>query len=218
MHLGHYIRKIILITLVSLSTSLSIATATAASTTTTDNNTNSAIANNKEAGNKLNGNKSNIKIYKATSKDIDKLVYLAMQRHHDYEKLQPIFWNESKDAENLQKIYFASMMAENKALFFIAMDQENNKPIGIIMAREYQAPPVYNSGRVTYIIDDYYVTSPKLWNSVGKDLLSSMQSYLESNGVTQIIVITANADTKKTQAMKSLSSYKPLSTWYVHES
>lgn len=170
---------------------------------------------------KLQPVESNIEIHQANKNDLNNLVYLAMQRHHDYEKLQNIFWHEADDAEQLQKKYFQELLnqtKQNKPVFFIATNKSTQEPIGIIMAQEHASPPVYNSGRITYLIDDFYVSSQELWNTVGKKLLVTMQDYLEAHGVTQIIVISADADKNKTKALQDLGpSYQPLSTWYIHE-
>jgi hypothetical protein len=148
----------------------------------------------------------------ATLDDLSRLLELASQRRADYERAQPQFWRQSADAVERQRPYFARQLADEQ---IIALAHESNGAVdGFIIAALIAAPPIYDPGGATCLVDDFAVADPADWPMVGADLLAAARERALALGATQLVVISGHHDTPM-RAMLAASGHNVVSGWWL---
>ena len=84
---------------------------------------------------------------------------------------------------------------------------------GFIIGSLVPAPPVYDPGGLTCSVDDF-VVAEKAWRSVGEKLLGAVAAEARARGAAQMVVVSAQLDTKKRDMLSSLA-YTVASEWWV---
>ncbi|MGI4775813.1 MAG: hypothetical protein ACRYE9_02635 [Janthinobacterium lividum] len=64
------------------------------------------------------------------------------------------------------------------------------------------------------MIDDFCVSAPALWNSVGKFLISELKTFTESRKISQILIVSGAHDIDKKQLLKD-NDLSLASEWFV---
>src|SRR4051812_34667716 len=93
----------------------------------------------------------------ATHDDVDAVAALAALRRQDYELQQPRFWRQAEDALARHSSYLHGVVDDHEQIFLVTGDSEHL--IGFAIGRLLAAPPVYNPGGPTCLIDDFAVAS-----------------------------------------------------------
>jgi hypothetical protein len=75
-----------------------------------------------------------------------------------------------------------------------------------------EAPPVYNLGGLTCVVDDFCTND---WATTGKALLSAAMEEAKQRGEVQIVVICPHLEEAK-RAMLRGEELTITSGWYVH--
>ena len=148
----------------------------------------------------------------ATQDDLPRLLELASQRRADYERAQPRFWLQSADAIERQRPYFARQLADER---IIALAHESDGVIdGFIIAALIAAPPVYDPGGDTCLVDDFVVADPENWSTNGAALLAAARDRALALGAVQFVIIGGHHDTPK-RAMLAASGHTIASEWWL---
>lgn len=76
------------------------------------------------------------------------------------------------------------------------------------------APPVYDPGGPTCLIDDFAVAVPEQWPTVGVDLLGALRRTARERGAAQVVVVCGHLDGPKRTALEH-SGLSIASEWWV---
>lgn len=85
---------------------------------------------------------------------------------------------------------------------------------GFLIARIVDAPPVYDPGGSTCMVDDFAVADPGDWAACEPLLLADVRSWASVEGAVQLVVVTAQADARKRAALRS-TRLTPASEWWA---
>lgn len=153
-------------------------------------------------------------IRKARLIDVPPMVDLSEQKRIEYQRYQPTFWRKAEDSREKQIPFFASLMGSDRAIALV--HERGGKIDGFIIALLQPAPPVYDPGGLTCIIDDFIVAEAKDWQTVGKRLLSEVIREAKRRGAVQVVVVCGRYDAPKRIMLASVGC-SIASEWWVRE-
>jgi hypothetical protein len=137
----------------------------------------------------------NLSIRPAGPGDIPGMVELSALKRSAYEKHQPVFWRRAPDADARQGAFFEAQVRNDRVLCMVAEDPEGLQ--GFLIAAFVPAPPVYDPGGPTCLIDDFCVRTPSLWGTVGSALLARIREAAKGLQAAQLVVMCGHADVEK---------------------
>lgn len=94
----------------------------------------------------------------AVASDLDGLLQLEEARRRQFAKYQPVFWRPAADAADLQGPYLANLIEEEAVITVVA--DTGGTLAGFAVGTIIAAPPVYDPGGPTCVIDDFAVAVP----------------------------------------------------------
>lgn len=151
-------------------------------------------------------------VRKAETSDIDAAVDLAERSRRQYQKYQPTFWRKAANSSTATQKFFTRLLDEPGSYFLVAT--ERSQILGFLIARKVPAPPVFDPGGDTYLIDDFCVLEPHHWLTIGEALLSHVSTLIHEHGGTQIVVVCADRDLAKTEMLRR-SDLTIASNWWT---
>jgi GNAT superfamily N-acetyltransferase len=151
-------------------------------------------------------------VRRATDADLEQLLGLAEQRRQQYRSYQPQFWQPAEDAVQQQRGYFKRMLDDDQAIVLLAELESELR--GFVIARIVTAPPVYNPGGLTCMVDDFAVLEPADWPGAGVALLQGARNWAAEKGAAQLVVVTAHLDQPKRAALRG-AQLRLASEWWV---
>lgn len=151
-------------------------------------------------------------VRRATLDDLEQLLTIAAERRSSYAEYQPWFWRPARDAVDHQRAYFASLLDDDQSRVVAAV--EGAELHGFAIARLVPAPPVYDPGGPSCLVDDFAVVDPGKWSITGPLLLGALRVWAAGLGAVQLVVVTAHLDDRKRAALQG-SGLTPASEWWV---
>jgi hypothetical protein len=151
-------------------------------------------------------------VKRANLDDLDLLLAIASGCRTAYAEYQPRFWRPAPDAAERQRAYFTAMLDDDKALVLTATEDADLR--GFAIGRLVSAPPVYDPGGVSCVVDDFAVAAPDEWSTIGSVLFDALRSWAASRDAAQMIVVTARLDEPKRAALQS-RGLTLASEWWV---
>jgi GNAT superfamily N-acetyltransferase len=151
-------------------------------------------------------------IRRATASDIDAVVAIVESQRRQYQKFQPVFWNKAADSAATSTTFFTGLLDDEQAYFLVAT--EGSQILGFLIARGFPAPPVYAPGGDTWLIDDFAVSEPRHWLTIGEALLSHVSTLLHEHGAAQILALCADRDLAKAEVLRR-SDLTVASNWWT---
>jgi GNAT superfamily N-acetyltransferase len=148
----------------------------------------------------------------AIATDLEPVLVIAERRRRQYAGYQPKFWNPAPEAVARQRTFFKALITDSTTLFAVAVTPHQVQ--GFVIARVAPAPPVYNPGGATCLIDDFTVDESQSWSEVGPQLLTLARQWASKRGAAQLVVVTAAADDPK-RAVLNTAGLSPASKWWV---
>jgi len=143
-----------------------------------------------------------MKVREATLNDLDSMVQLAEQRRLSYEPHQPVYWRHAEGAPAHQKSWFERLLEDDHVIALVG--DAADRPSGMIIGRVMPVPPVYDPGGPTCMVDDFTVTEPALWPTLGQALLDALRERLRVHpDIVQIVVVAGHHDAAKKQLLES---------------
>jgi hypothetical protein len=136
----------------------------------------------------------------AQAQDVDALLELSESRRREYATYQPVLWRPAPDALARQRPYLAGLLRDPDVLARVAVA---DVVVGFAIGRLTPAPPVYDPGGPTCLIDDFAVANPDSWLTVGVGLLQAVSDAARERGAVQVVVVTAFSDTAKRAALEA---------------
>jgi GNAT superfamily N-acetyltransferase len=142
------------------------------------------------------------------------MVDLSEQKRLQYQSYQPTFWRKAADSREKQLPHLERQLSSDRA---IALVHEQDGAIdGFLIATLIEAPPVYDPGGLTCVIDDFVVAEARDWQSTGTALLAEANRQAGSRGGVQTVVVCGHQDQPK-RRMLAASGFSIASEWYVRE-
>jgi ribosomal protein S18 acetylase RimI-like enzyme len=149
-------------------------------------------------------------IRRATASDIDAVVAIIESQRKQYQKFQPTFWRKAASSATSTKTFFTRLLDEPDTYFLVST--EGCEILGFLIARKFPVPPVYTPGE-TWLIDDFAVSEPRHWVSIGEALLSHVSTLLHEHGAAQIVATCAERDLVKTEVLRRADLTVASSWW-----
>ena len=140
-------------------------------------------------------------IRRATHDDIEDVAALAAVRRGDYEAHQPRFWRQADDALARHRAYLDGLVDDPDHVFLVAGGA--GRVSGFVIGRLVPAPPVYEPGGLTCLVDDFAVERADAWASVGSVLLRDLSRVARARGAVQIVVVSGRHDEPKRLAVQA---------------
>jgi GNAT superfamily N-acetyltransferase len=135
-------------------------------------------------------------VRRAGSNDIEAMVLLAAKKREQYRDYSPTFHRPADDAIELQRPWFEHLV-EDDHVGTLVHEDEDGVVDGFLIASLVPAPPVYDPGGLTCLVDDFAVADPSLWAGVGRDLLRKAQAWAQPLGAAQTVVVCGPRDEPK---------------------
>ncbi len=151
-------------------------------------------------------------VRKAAASDIEATVDLAERNRLQYQKYQPTFWRKHPQSAAVTQLFFTRLLAEPGTYFLVAT--EGGQFLGFLIARKFPSSPVFDPGGDTYLIDDFCVTEPRHWITIGEALLSHASTLIHEHGAVQILVTCADRDLAKAGVLRR-SDLTIASNWWT---
>jgi hypothetical protein len=148
----------------------------------------------------------------AAQDDIEDVAALAAVRRRDYEAHQPRFWRQAENALARHRTYLHGLVDEPDQIFLVAGDA--GRVSGFVIGRLVPAPPVYEPGGLTCLVDDFAVESPDAWTSLGPVLLRDLSRVAHARGAVQLVVVSGRHDEPKRVALQA-AGLVVASEWWV---
>jgi GNAT superfamily N-acetyltransferase len=136
---------------------------------------------------------------------------MASERRAQYAQYQPVFWRPAANADRLHRPYLAKLVSNEDVITLVGED--SGTVVGFLIATIGDAPGVYDPGGRTCQIDDF-VVAPDRWATLGAQLLRSAIECAAERGAVQAVVVTANLDEPKRDALRRCG-LSIASEWWV---
>jgi GNAT superfamily N-acetyltransferase len=143
--------------------------------------------------------------------DLDGILTLAEATRRLHATYEPVFWRAAHDARARQAQYLAGLLQAPDAVARVGLT--DGVLAGFAIGRLVPAPPVYEPGGPTCLIDDFAVADPALWASVGVGLLHAVRVAAREMGAVQLVVVTAARDTAKRALLDSAGLARTSEWW-----
>lgn len=117
-----------------------------------------------------------------------------------YERYQPRLWRPAVDAVDQQRGFFLSLLGDEQVAVVVAMD--GSRVAGFAVARLRSAPPVYDPGGSTCLVDDFAVDAETDWPAAGPALVAELHRWGAARGAVQMVVVTAHLDEAKRRVLR----------------
>jgi hypothetical protein len=151
-------------------------------------------------------------VHKAEATDIQAAVALVEHTRRQFQKYQPTFWRKAANSAAATEKFFTRQLTEPNTYFLVALEGSDLQ--GFLIAAKFAAPPVFDPGGDTYLIDDFCVLEPRLWLTIGEALLSHASTLIHEHGGAQIVVVSADRDLAKTEMLRR-SDLSIASNWWT---
>ncbi len=142
----------------------------------------------------------------ATAADVPRMVEWADRKRHEYARAQPRFWRPAQDAAERHRPFLEGLIGREDV---IALVSGGGFAIGLIG----DAPPVYDPGGKSCLIDDFVVES---WDSDGAELLDEVCRLAPRAGAVQVVVVCGHHDGPKRTFLEA-RGFPIASEWRVKE-
>jgi hypothetical protein len=154
-----------------------------------------------------------VTVRRAAEPDLPELLGLAEQRRADYAAHQPRFWKPAQDARSRQSEYFASLLNDPQAVVLVSYDQ-TERVVGFVIARLVPAPPVYDPGGLTCLVDDFVVGDASDWPTAGGALVEAVRGWAAERGAAQLVAVTGRHDQPKRDTFRT-AGLSIASEWWI---
>ena len=142
------------------------------------------------------------------------MVKLSTAKRRAYEHYSPVFWKSSLQAEEKQSAFLAQQLSDASCICLV--HEQDDQINGFIVAKLVAAPPVYDPGGSACVIDDFAVSVPQLWRSVGTSLKKEAEAKTKTLGAAVSVTVCGFHDKDKRNALDESGS-RLTSEWYVRE-
>ena len=126
---------------------------------------------------------------------------LAAVRRQRYARWQPVFWRPAAGAQDKHRAYLSGLVAHGTVIALVS--EHAGQLDGFLIATLVPAPPVYDPGGLTCLIDDFAVVPAANWPTAGAALLRAALAEAARRGAAQAVVVTGRRDHPKRRTLRS---------------
>lgn len=149
----------------------------------------------------------------ATPADVERMVELADRARQQYAPHAPVFQRPAADAREVHLPWLARLVGEPAVGAFVHEDAEDEVD-GFVIVTTVNAPPVYDIGGLSAMIDDFAVSAPDRWTTAGAVLLDAATTWARARGAVQVVVVAGPHDGPKRAALDAAGLYVA-SEWFT---
>ena len=149
----------------------------------------------------------------ATIDDVSKMVELSDSKRTQYAEYSPVFWRKAEGASETQALFFKAQLEKENNIVLVA--EASGRIEGFVIATVHSAPPVYDPGGQVCSVDDFVVSAPEQWQTVGVALLAEVKSQAKARGAVLSIAVCGHLDEPKRDMLRT-SGFSIASEWYVN--
>jgi hypothetical protein len=150
-------------------------------------------------------------IRRAEAGDVPVMVALSEKKRLEYQAYEPRFWRKAADSREKQTPFFERLLTGDRT---IALIHEREGVVdAFIIGTLMEAPPVYDPGGLTCMVDDFVVDAEE-WGTTGAALLAAVERTAGQRGAVQTVVVCGHRDEAK-RAMLSGERFSLASEWYT---
>lgn len=144
---------------------------------------------------------------------MERMVELADAKRREYEIFAPTFQRPATQAIEVHRPWLAGLVDDPDVGTFVHEDGPGGVD-GFVIVTTGPAPPVYDPGGATALIDDFTVASPELWGTAGAALLAAGTGWALERGAVQIVVVSGPHDAPKRALLHGAGLYVA-SEWFT---
>ncbi len=148
----------------------------------------------------------------ATGEDIIRMVELSDLKRTEYAQYSPVFWRKAEGASEKQRPFLLAQLERENNIVLVSEEEDNID--GFLIASVVGAPPVYDPGGQVCMVDDFAVSSPAKWQTVGLALLTEATAQAKERGAVLSVVVCGLLDEPK-RAMLRAGGASIASEWYT---
>lgn len=149
----------------------------------------------------------------ATAADVGRMVELADTARREYEPHAPVFQRPATNAKEVHRPWLAQLIENPEVGTFVHEDSDGDVD-GFAIITTVPAPPVYDPGGVSSLIDDFVVSSPDRWVTAGAALLDAATAWARERGAVQVVVVSGPHDRPKRAVLQDAGLYVA-SEWFT---
>jgi GNAT superfamily N-acetyltransferase len=144
--------------------------------------------------------------------DVSAMVDLSEQKRIQYEPYNPTFHRKAPDSWEKQTPFFESLLTRERIIALV--HEQDGRIDGFVIAALVDAPPVYDPGGLTCLIDDFMLARPDDWATIGLALLREANARAKPRGAVQTVVVCGPQDEPK-RAMLAAAGFDVVTEWRV---
>ena len=149
----------------------------------------------------------------ATGVDVERMVELADDARRAYEPHAPVFQRPAANAKQVHWPWLSRLVEDPDVGTFVHEDSHGDVD-GFAIITTVPAPPVYDPGGLSSIIDDFAVSSPDKWVTAGAMLLDAATAWAQERGAVQVVVVSGPHDGPKRALLQDAGLYVA-SEWFT---
>jgi GNAT superfamily N-acetyltransferase len=152
-------------------------------------------------------------VREATAADVERMVELAHNTRLEYEPHAPVFQRPAANAREAHRPWLSQLVENPEAGTFVHEDSDGDVD-GFAVITTVPAPPVYDPGGLSSLIDDFAVSSPDKWATAGAALLTTATAWARERGAVQVVVVSGPHDGPKRAVLQDAGLYVA-SEWFT---
>ncbi|MBD0328558.1 MAG: hypothetical protein ICV64_00410 [Thermoleophilia bacterium] len=146
--------------------------------------------------------------------DAPRMAELAERKREQYGRHAPVFHRPRPGMRASHAAFLASLVEDADRHVSLVHEADDGHVDGFLVAALRPAPPVYDPGGLTALVDDFVVEHADLWAFVGRRLLERAIHAAASRGAVQTVVVCGPHDQPK-RAMLLDSGHVVASEWFT---
>jgi GNAT superfamily N-acetyltransferase len=154
-----------------------------------------------------------VTVREAAPTDVERMAELADSKRRQYEPFAPTFQRPAANATEVHSPWLARLVQDPDVGTFVNEDESSGVD-GFVIITIAPAPPVYDPGGPTSLIDDFTVAQPHLWRTAGAALLDAAREWAMERGAAQLVVISGPHDSPKRALLDDAGLYVA-SEWFT---
>lgn len=149
----------------------------------------------------------------AATSDVERMVRLADLKRREYERHAPVFQRPAPNAMEVHRPWFEKLVEDQDVGTFVHEDSAGEVD-GFLTITLGPAPPVYDPGGLSSLVDDFAVSSSDRWRSAGAALLEAGKRWAQDHGAVQVVVVCGPHDEPKREVLQAAGLYVA-SEWFT---
>ncbi len=146
---------------------------------------------------------------RATAEDLDAIVALSSEVRDRLQALEPVFWRRHPEADVNQRGWFSVLLADEAHHVVVSIGPDGAAE-GFAIARAMDAPPVFDAGGRTCMVDDLVWRSAEMADA----LLTDIRRWAVTKGCSQLVVVCPAGDSGR-RSLLGRAGLHPTSEWWT---